>query len=335
MKSKIITFITWLSRSRFLRFLFSFFSDWHSGFVLGDKEKKAIIANQVIGWYRTLFFWKFAPRKYIGGAILNLFGLQFFRYYFYNLRYSLRSKRGAISDDCMKYGISIRQGLISPDVIAKMLEFLENNQTNEINHFKDFSELVITNTNGIVSDDPSYKDITDYLLNNCKILKIGEDLLGLEIKIHPFISVLRYRSYTDLSMQLDGQDTPHADVFYPSFKLFVYLNEVNEDNGAFQYLTGSQRFCFSNAISTYRDSIKYYFQGGKRQLYPVDATSSIKNHSYLWKSANGKAGDAIFFNVQGIHRRGNFKKDQYRERIVLLIDFRQVEVPFQIFAANV
>lgn len=42
-----------------------------------------------------------------------------------------------------------------------------------------------------------------------------------------------------------------------------------------------------------------------------------------------------FFNVQGGHRRGDFRKDQFRERLVLLVDFRQVEVPCQRLADNV
>ena len=335
MKNKIISTITLLSRNYLLRAMFPFFADWHSGFVVGDKAKKAIVATQVVGWYRSVFFWRFAPRKYTGGAIMNLFGLQLIRYYFYNYRYLLRSRRGDISAECNQQGIAMRQGFIGPEGIARIHRFIYQNHAEEVSHFEDFSELVIANTKGIVNSDSSFREIADYLLNDCEIKRIGEELLGLSAKIYPFISILHYKSFMELSMQLDGQDTPHADVIYPSFKLFVYLNEVDENNGAFRYLTGSHKFSFSNAINAYRDCVNYYFKGGRRQIYPIDASLSTEKNKFLWKSANGKPGDAIFFNVQGVHRRGDFRKDQFRERLVLLVDFRQLEVPCQRLAANV
>ena len=335
MKNKIKSTITLLSCNHLLRAMFPFFANWYAGFVVGDDEKKAIVATQVGGWYRTLFFWRFAPRKYTGGAILNLFGLQLIRYYFYNWRYLLRSRRGEISTECGQHGIAVRQSFIDLEGVARIREFINKNQTKAVSHFEDFSELVITNTKGIANSDSSFQKIAYYILNDCGIKRIGEELSGLDFKIYPFVSILHCKSLTELSRQLDGQDTPHFDVFYPSFKLFVYLNEVDEKNGAFRYLIGSQKFSFSNAINIYRDSINYYFKGGKRQLYPIDASLSLRKNNFQWKSANGNPGDAIFFNVQGIHRRGAFCKDQFRERLVLLVDFRQVEVPFQRFAANV
>jgi hypothetical protein len=335
MKEKIKSAITMLSCNNLLRAMFPFFADWYSGFVIGEKEKKAIVSTRVVSWYRALFFWRFAPKKYTGGAILSLLGFQLIRYYFYNCRYTLRYRRSDISTECGSEGIALREGFISPEGVAKIQEFINQNKAKTINHFTDFSELVIANTNGVVNNDSSFRDITEYLLNECRIKKIGEELSGLDIKICPFISILHYKSFSELTTQLDGQDIPHADVFYPSFKLFVYLNEVNENNGAFRYLIGSQKFSFSNAMNAYRDSINYYFKGGKRRLHPIDATLGLKKKNHYWKSANGKPGDAIFFNVQGIHRRGDFLKDQFRERLALLVDFRQVEVPFQRLAANV
>jgi hypothetical protein len=335
MKDQIKSTITLLSCNLLLRVIFPFFADWYAGFVVGDKEKKAVVSAQAVGWYRSLFFWRFAPRKYTGGAIINLLGFQLIRYYFYNYRYLLRPRRGDISAECDKHGIALLPSFIGPEGIARIHEFRDQNQTKTVSHFKDFSELVIANTKGVVNSDSSFREIADYLLNDCGIKKIGEELSGLDIKITPFVSILHYKSFTEVSRQLDGQDIPHADVFYPSFKLFVYLNDVDENNGAFRYLIGSQKFSFSNAINAYRDSINYYLKGGKRQIHPIDASLSIKKKNYHWKSANGKSGDAIFFNVQGVHRRGDFRKDKSRERLVLLVDFRQIEVPIQRLAANV
>lgn len=75
--------------------------------------------------------------------------------------------------------------------------------------------------------------------------------------------------------------------------------------------------------------------GGKNSLYPSDASIGLIGEDLEWLSAAGRPGDGVVFNVQGVHRRGDFSKDQYRERLVLLVDFRQAEVPVQRFAANV
>lgn len=335
MKNRIKAWLTSLSRSEFLCKHSYFFRNWHAGFVLGDGTKKAIALGQIVGVYRGLFFWRYAPRKYVGGSLLNLLGLQLLRYYFYNLRYLMRSRRGAMATEIRSRGIVVKRGLLPQESIARLLDFYAYNRVNCANHFRDFSELVILNSKGVARKDSAYAELAEHLLKDCGIGVLGRDLTGVTLAISPFVSILHYKSYIDQQGQSDGQDTPHADVFYPSFKLFVYLNDVNESNGAFRYLQCSNRFSFKGAINAYKDSLRYYFRGGKRSLYPTDASVGMMGEELEWLSASGRPGDGVVFNVQGIHRRGDFTKDQYRERLVLLVDFRQAEVPVQRFAANV
>jgi hypothetical protein len=335
LKDQVKSAVTTFSKFALLRKHVSFFRDWHDGYVLGDPSKKAVAVSRAVGLYRGVFFWRFAPRKYVGGAVLNLLGLQIFRYGFYNIRYLLRSGHGLYASEIRTVGMLIKRGFLSHEGVQQVLHFYEKNKIDCANHFRDFSELVISNSKGVSKDRDDYRHIADYLLKNCGISQIGVDLTGISPRISPFISILHYKSYIDQKDQSDGQDTPHADVFYPSFKLFIYLNDVDESNGAFRYLLTSNRFSFKAAINAYKDSLKYYFGGGKRQLYPTDASVGMTGEGLKWESASGKPGDCIAFNVQGVHRRGDFKKDTYRERLVLLVDFRQMEVPVQQFAANV
>lgn len=335
MKQQAKRWLTLISCNAYCRRLIPFFDDWYAGAILGDPIKKAVSSSQVVGLYRSVFFWRYAPRKYTGGVLLNLMGLQFFRYYFYNLRYLIRFQRGILADEIKLSGIIIKPQTFSFLAIDRILSFYKKNQHLAENYFRDFSELIIANTRGPKENLEDYVAITKLILDECGIKKFGHDLIGLPLKINPFISILHYKSFVDQLHQTDGQDTPHADVFYPSFKIFVYLNEVSENNGAFRYLAGSNRFNMAGATRAYLDSLSHYLGGGQTMLKPTNASLNCDNGELMWMSASGRPGDAIFFNVQGVHRRGDFRKDCFRERLVLLIDFRQAEAPWQSFAADV
>jgi hypothetical protein len=332
-KNKFKLILINFSKIKFFRIISPFLNNCYDAYAVGDLTKRQIVSNQLLGWYRNIFFLMFAPRKFTGGLVLNLLGLQILRYYFYNLRYLLRPKREGFNFQCAQDGMIIKKNLIDVNGIQKILKFFEKYKTIAQHHFSDFSELVISNTNGVHTKNNSFQEIVDYILLEKKIKKIGENLTKKKINISPYISILHYKSYTTQTNQSDGQDIPHSDVFYPSYKIFVYLNNVTDENGAFRYLIGSHKFKFSNAIKQYRESVNYYKKDiTEKSLKPIKASENYSEH---WKSASGQPGDAVIFNAQGIHRRGNFLKDQYRERLVLLIDFRQVETAFQKLAANV
>ncbi len=335
MRQFLKSILTTLSSHSLLRRLVPFLADWHAGFVLGDSTKQAVVASSYLRLKRAFFFWRWAPPKYTGGAVLNLLGIQIVRYIIYNLRYLVRPNRGVLGADCGRTGIVQVANLFNSSIVDEVREFYLSNLADAQRHFNDFSELVICNTNGPVKSDVAYKAVVDRLLIQCGLSAKGRELTGVDLRIYPFIAILHYKSFVDCSSQSDGQNTPHTDVFYPSFKLFVYLNEVDEQNGAFHYLLGSHKFSLRNAINAYKNSLQYYFQGGKRQLYPVDASAGMQGGGLRWFPVCGHPGDGVFFNVQGVHKRGDFLKDQYRERLVLLVDFRQAEVPIQELAANV
>jgi hypothetical protein len=335
MKNKIKAFLTSLSGNKFLRKYSDFIRNWHAGYVMGDGTKKAIALGRIVGVYRGMFFWRYAPRKYAGGAFLSLIGLPVLRYYFYNLRYLMRSPRGAMATEIKTRGVVVKRRGLSQESVVRLLDFYANNCVNCANHFNDFSKLVILNSKGVTRKEPAYLELAEHLLKDCGMDLLGSDVTGVKLTIAPFVSILHYKSYPDQQGQSDGQDMPHADVFYPSLKLFVYLNDVNESNGAFRYLQYSNRFSLKGAINAYKDSFRHYFQVGKRSLYPTNASIVMTGDGVEWLSVSGRPGDCVLFNVQGINRRGDFAKDQYRERLDLLVDFLQAEVPIQRFAANV
>lgn len=313
-----------------------FFRDWHAAFVLGDVNGQRVIKSRYVQLIRSLLFWRYAPRKYVGGLLLNLLGVQFLRYHFYNLRYLARplGRGTSLWQDCASDGYSRQPRLLSTQDLQFVQDFYGRNSAAALKHFEDFSELVISNTAGAARASPDYAELIALLMDRCGVKKAAATLTGLQPAIQPYISIIHYRSFQDSAGQQDGQNIPHADVFYPSFKLFIYLTEVDEKSGAFMYLRSSHRYSYENGLRSLKDTIQYYREG-RRSLYPVDATFGRSDLQSDWVSINGSPGDGVYFNVQGVHRRGDFLKDRYRERIVLLVDFRQVEVPVQKLAANV
>ena len=213
-----------------------------------------------------------------------------------------------------------------------ILDFFEQHQSHKINHFEDLSELVIATSKGPIKDSADYQRIHSLIRKACRWDEIGMLLTRKHFSISPYVSILHNKSRKEISLQEDGQDTPHSDVFYPSFKAFFYLSDVEVENAPLTYYKGSHACGISRAMREYGDSIRY-FRGAKNDVKPMSLLPYVERHGFPKTPLIGAKGAAVLFNVQGVHRRGDFLKDRDRERKVLLVDFRQVETTFQRFAA--
>jgi hypothetical protein len=50
---------------------------------------------------------------------------------------------------------------------------------------------------------------------------------------------------------------PHADVNYPTVKVFWYLNDVDESNAAYIYAKGSHKMSLKRLLFEYKLSVRY------------------------------------------------------------------------------
>jgi hypothetical protein len=303
-----------------------------------SQESRAKYYVRINSLQRTLLFWRYAPSKFKGGILLNLLGYQLVRYLYLNLKFMLRPQieskaipRHVLRDICDAGCVTLPGALSEGDVTA-LLNFFGRNRADIREHFEDFSELLIANSRGPVKDTEDYRSIFEVIKKATHWDEAGAVLARKRIAITPYIAILHQRSRGDRPLQQDGQDTPHTDVCYPSFKVFYYLNDVDAGNGPFTYYKGSHAFGIARAVQEYRDSIRY-FSGAKNAFTPMSAEAYADARGFVEEPQVGPKGSAVFFNVQGVHRRGDFLKDRDRERIVLLIDFRQVEATVQRFAA--
>ena len=88
-------------------------------------------------------------------------------------------------------------------------------------------------------------------------------------------------------------------------KALMYLTDVDETNGPFQFLKGSHR-----AQSVYRDAIRYGFDLDKSRFTNEEVDPMLEAHPELLKTFTGKAGTVLLVDTRGIHRGKPIEKGQ-------------------------
>ncbi|BAV33533.1 hypothetical protein SCL_1220 [Sulfuricaulis limicola] len=333
MKEKIIKagrlLVNEVSKSGFLRSVFPFMQDWYQSNVAGNPAKLQFLGGHPYRIVRNKMFWLHAPRKYAGGIILNVFGAQCLRYITHNILRPVPVEKNDYLRELRVNGVQKIDGILDSGGLNQLTQFYEKYKHLSLSYFEDFSELIIfpntrENKNFEAED---FRNVHDLIFKTLNVETLYRDIAGSRLEVIPFVSILHYKSFVGerYMLQFDKQDVPHCDVFYPSHKLFVYLNDVDENNGAFMYFPGTHRYTPRNVIREYLASLRYYFIE-RAGIAPTNAFRFRKACAAI--SLVGRAGTGVLFNVAGIHRRGNFLKDKYRERMVLLVDFRQQEAMF-------
>jgi len=333
MKQKIIKMgrllVNEISKSSFIRLIFPSMHDWHQSNVANNAAKRQFLAGHPYRIIRNKMFWLHAPRKYAGGIILNVLGVQCLRYIVHNIFRPIPVEKKDHLMELRVNGVQKIDGILDIDSLNFLMQFYEKYKHLSLNYFEDFSELIVFQNSyeKMSFEEEDFTNFYNLIFKSLNVETLYRDIADSRLKVIPFVSILHYKSYVGdrYMFQFDKQDVPHCDVFYPSHKLFVYLNDIDENNGAFMYFPGTHRYAARNVIREYLASLRYYFIE-RAGIAPTNAFNFRKTCAAI--SLTGPAGTGILFNVGGIHRRGNFLKDKYRERIVLLVDFRQQEALF-------
>ena len=287
-------------------------------------RKRSIKRAERLWWQWTL---QSAPRAFSGGYFVNLLGWQPLRLTVINRRLR-RQSPGPFQGDISlaRDGVVLLPGLVSPATVQRITDFYRAHPDFVSNYLTDFQELILDARDPALRHDHFQDEQVTSIVEAIHAELATEDLYlrvsGRPMKCRPFMSVLRH-SYDPLfpviHANADGNDVPHRDVYFPSFKLFVYLNEVTVDNAAFIYFPGTHRVAEFRLRDLYRLSLDYYRQTGDRlNVNPLQYGSQ----DIVGVDQEGHAGDGVFFDVAGIHKRGNHGPDKVSERMVLLLDFR-------------
>jgi Phytanoyl-CoA dioxygenase (PhyH) len=274
--------------------------------------------------WENVAFWRSAPSHFTGGLLLNAVGLQVIRSIVHN-----RLRTPAAAHESFRalheQGVQRVSAILDAGDVAAVRTFYERQMQLSKVYLPDFSELIIYSNLLTFDNDnyarPEFRQMHDFIVRKLDLPRLYRALSGNTLRAQPFVSILHHKHLMSggHAPQQDGNNLPHRDVFYPSYKIFIYLNDVTEDNAAFVYYPGTH--AGRRALDAYRSSLRYYWVE-KRANKPVNALDHCQGSPQA-VSQNGPAGSGVIFNVAGIHRRGEYKTDRFRERIVLLIDFRQ------------
>lgn len=320
-----------LCKIGFFRRRSKFLSTWYEYNISPYPQRAEFLGGHPLRILKNIkskfFFWQSAPAYFSGGLVLNLLGFHVVRQILYNKL----TRRASISSpkfsDLEENGVKTVKAMLSTEDVNYIRSFYENNLNHSFVYLPDFSELVIYSNTASVSNKNyktlEFKEMRKFLIQKLNIEKLFLELSGKKLKGSPFMSIIHHKSFMDQSYvaQADGNNIPHRDVFYPSYKIFIYLNDVSEENAAFVYFPNTHSAKGASLKDVYLQSLRYYLYE-KKSLKPVNALESLSKPAFP-VSQVGAAGTGIIFNVSGIHQRGSYKKDQFRERLVLLIDFRQ------------
>lgn len=129
-----------------------------------------------------------------------------------------------------------------------------------------------------------------------------------------------------------GSNYLHADVHYPTFKAFFYLNDIDERNGAFIYAMGSHRMTPARLAYEYEASVRLSKMPSSAHAEVPAGYARIPTEQQLaamkinCRSITGKANTMVIANTQGFHRQGDFEPGTARE--ALMFCFRSSEPGF-------
>ncbi len=242
------------------------------------------------------------------------------------------------------YGDLVRDGVASipdflpPDVfLAVSAEFESARQANLL------QPAPVVEDNGIVEDviavgkNRQHFPVTYQALGNNQALR---DLVGDIIGRTPdstslVISVMRQSPEPVTPTRRIGAHYLHADVHFPSVKAWLYLNDVDERNGAMLFAPGSHRITLGRLSYEYEASIRVareHSRGAVRSDVPyglvrMPSSTQQRRMGIVERPCLGKANTLLIANTMGFHRRGTFEPGVTRNLLMLRFGDRSVPKP--------
>jgi hypothetical protein len=86
--------------------------------------------------------------------------------------------------------------------------------------------------------------------------------------------------------------------FTHQFKTILYLTDVEENNGPFQFIKGSHK------VKSVKESLKFLRASGNKRRFTVQEVDSLIENRIVenYTTYNAKKGTAILVNTRGLHR---------------------------------
>ncbi|HRI83899.1 MAG TPA: phytanoyl-CoA dioxygenase family protein [Ignavibacteria bacterium] len=272
------------------------------------------------------------PALYSGGVLLNTLGFHVLRTLYLNV-WRLKPKK--LSNEYQKYAdILDKDGiLIIPDFLpAEQFEELKKEYEQLYSDWdplkydpekmnkrqKDFPEYFETIAEKFVT--PNTPAFTKYFLKNKLINELTHAVVHRKIRTIPYSHFwhLQRRNLDKNVSTLHTAAFPHADVPYPTVKVFLYLTDVDESNAAYIFAKGSHKLTWKRLMFEYKLSVRY-----AKTKNDIVTEEELNKLGYKSESISGKANTLFISNNMGYHNRGNFSN--MNPRITAQLDYRNLE----------
>ena len=128
------------------------------------------------------------------------------------------------------------------------------------------------------------------------IHNIGEHFLNLDIKA--LFTLANIVTADKKSIYGSGGGWHRDSTWENQFKSMLYVNDVNKENGPFQYISGTNK-----KISIFNSIIRNNIQSNQNRINQKSLEDILSfNPQYKLNTFEGKKGTLILFNSFGIHR---------------------------------
>src|SRR5436853_3282849 len=274
-----------------------------------------------------------APRHFVGSPLLNRLGLQVLRvlgaYLVYSLRPRHRHPEVAEYERALQTdGIVAIPNFFSEEQFRRIewaYQEWEKSGTLTVDHGGRMPKITLVN--GALGDfegEPA-RALEEALAGNEVIIKLVESVLRRKIGERPslFYQHLHLPERERDDTEVEG--VLHADRFYPCAKICFYMNDNQEDSGAYVYCPGSHRLTWARLRHDYEFSVRearmrYYGAGAVPSSVLERGRNAVSAESRRRMRLNevsivGRKNTLVVSNNMGFHRRGTMQAGHDRKQI--------------------
>lgn len=282
------------------------------------------------------------PKYHVGSVFENKAGSQILRVLFKHCLWRIRA--GVPGNDILVFasqldqdGVLVIENFLSDDAFEAVCNEYESViGTFALKPYKDVDEGYLYRTQVPLSKGAERLVLIEkHFRNNQFLNSIASFVIRRKIRMEPEVFLDRYKSVTEEGVDNDIENILHADLHIPTVKMFYYLNQVTEENGAFVYAKGSHRLSLARLRHEYDLSIReaklkaglpvaaHLLETRANETRNIVDPENYKRMGLVETSINVKPNTLVVANNMGFHRRGEFKAG--RERKALLIIYRNAE----------
>ena len=286
----------------------------------------------------------FSHQKCLDSVLLNILGFQSFRYTLgktlYWLKYNFFNKKKENVDENLlsevyQKGYAQKENFLEDDEFHKIkkefdIAIFESNSAVEKDSYDDNKKLheAIEHRTFIVDETCKDKYPALYKLKNNSYIK--NLFSSLELKKNVDIFCRLERIYVINNKIHDNNRDFHYDTFHNTFKAWLFLDDVKEDNGPYHQIPYSHKFQIKRFFFEWWRSILYALKISSVSSFRVEQGDKPKLREFYYdKSIKAivPKNTLVCANPHGLHRRGDAKNDSVR----VSVQFWTRENPLKIF----